>query len=146
MSIQPAGQVPEADLSTPRIILFVCEHGAARSTIAAAYFNKLAKENGPAYKAVFRGTDPGSTITPGTKQGLIKEGFDIDGWQPQPVTESDINAASVIITFDCVLPVKVPLGKPVHQWNGIPPISQDYEISKEQIVEKVKALIKTLPR
>ena len=27
-------------------ILFICEHGAARSTIAAAYFNKLAKAVG----------------------------------------------------------------------------------------------------
>lgn len=27
-------------------VLFVCEHGAAKSVIAAAHFNKIAKERG----------------------------------------------------------------------------------------------------
>ena len=43
-------------------ILFICQHGAARSTIAAAYFNKLAKEQGLNYRAVFRGITPDSVV------------------------------------------------------------------------------------
>jgi arsenate reductase len=36
-------------------VVFVCEHGAAKSVIAAAYFNKLAKERNLPYEAVCRG-------------------------------------------------------------------------------------------
>src|SRR5438552_2704780 len=52
------GQNLNKDSTNNAIILFVCEHGAARSTIAAAYFNKLAKEKGLNYKAIFRGINP----------------------------------------------------------------------------------------
>jgi arsenate reductase (thioredoxin) len=122
-------------------ILFVCEHGAARSTIAAAYFNKMAKEQGVNYKAVFRGTSPDTVLTLGTKKGLMEDGFDVDTWKPLLVTQWDINRASQIITFDCLLPTKGNLNKPVNQWNGIPAISKDYKIARNEIVEKVKMLI-----
>src|SRR5215813_9354941 len=42
--------------SGDRAVVFVCEHGAAKSVIATAYFNKLAAERGLAYRATFRGT------------------------------------------------------------------------------------------
>ena len=35
-----------ASVESKKTILFVCEHGAARSPIAAAYFNKLAENQG----------------------------------------------------------------------------------------------------
>jgi hypothetical protein len=37
-------------------VLFVCLHGAAKSVIATAYFNKLARDRGLSYRATFRGT------------------------------------------------------------------------------------------
>jgi hypothetical protein len=36
---------------TQPAIVFVCEHGAAQSLIATAYFNKLAAERGLPYRA-----------------------------------------------------------------------------------------------
>jgi hypothetical protein len=35
-------------------VVFVCEHGAAKSVIATAYFNKLARDRGLPYRATFR--------------------------------------------------------------------------------------------
>jgi len=52
--------------SAPKKILFVCTHGAARSPIAAAYFNKIAKEQNLNYRAIFKGTEPDSVLTNGT--------------------------------------------------------------------------------
>lgn len=127
-------------------ILFVCEHGAARSTIAALYFNKIAKEKGLNYKAVFRGTDPDTVLTPGTKKGLTEEGFDVSGIKPLLVNASDINNAFRVVTFDCTIPLKDSLSKPVIKWDGIPPISKDYKIAKDQIVERVEQLISELPK
>ncbi len=56
MPIASHGQETEGKTAgdkTPTI-LFICEHGAAKSVIAAAYFDKLAKERGLKYRAVFR--------------------------------------------------------------------------------------------
>lgn len=95
----------EKNKETKQVILFVCEHGAARSTIAAAYFNKLAKEKELNFKAVFRGTDPDTILTKGTENGLLKDGFDIKDWTPKLVSEQDIKGAYKIVTFDCKLPI-----------------------------------------
>jgi protein-tyrosine-phosphatase len=39
----------------PPEIVFVCEHGAAKSVIAAAWFNRLATERGLLERAIYRG-------------------------------------------------------------------------------------------
>jgi arsenate reductase len=136
----------EKNKETKQVILFVCEHGAARSTIAAAYFNKLAKEKELNFKAVFRGTDPDTILTKGTENGLLKDGFDIKDWAPKLVSEQDIKDAYKVVTFDCKLPIKDSISTiSVEQWDGIPPISKDYDVARNKIVEKVNQLIIELP-
>jgi len=125
-------------------ILFVCEHGAARSTIATAYFNKLAEEQELNYRAIFRATNPDSALTPATIMGLRADGFNINNWTPKLVSQTDIDSASQIVTFDCNLPGN--LSKPVIQWNGIPPVSKDYTVARNQIAEKVQQLINELAK
>lgn len=127
-------------------ILFVCEHGAARSTIATAYFNKLAEEQGLNYRAVFRATNPDSTLMPATIKGLTEDGFDISNWTPKLVSQTDINNASEIVTFDCNIPAPDSSSKPLVQWNGIPPVSKDYNLARDQIVENVQQLINDLAK
>ena len=125
-------------------ILFVCEHGAARSTIAAAYFNKLAEEHGLSYRAIFRATNPDSTLMPSTIKGLTEDGFDISNWTPKLVSHTDINSASEIVTFECQISLPDSSSKPLVQWNGIPPVSKDYNLARDQILEKVQQLINDL--
>lgn len=136
----------KSDSISLKTILFVCEHGAARSTIAAAYFNKLAKEQGLNYTAVFKGTDPDTVLTAGTTKGLIKDSFDITGWKPQLVSELDIKNAYKVIAFDCKLQKKDSTSIVVEQWDGIPPISKDYNTARNEIVTKVNELIAKLPK
>jgi protein-tyrosine-phosphatase len=136
----------EKSKNPKQVILFVCEHGAARSTIAAAYFNKLAGEQGLNYVAVFKGTDPDTVLTPGTAKGLVKDSFDISGWTPTLVSGQDIKDAYKIVTFDCKLPTQDSASIPAEQWNGIPAISKDYNIARNEIVEKVNQLITQLPK
>ena len=125
-------------------ILFVCEHGAARSTIATAYFNKLAEEQGLKYRAIFRATNPDSMLMPATINGLTEDGFDIRDWTPQLVSQTDIDSASEIVTFDCSLPSIDSNSKPLLQWNGISPVSKDYNLTRKQIKKRVEQLIKDL--
>ena len=127
-------------------ILFVCEHGAARSTIAAAYFNKLAQQQGLNYQAIFRGINPDSALGPAAQKGLIKDGFDVHSWKPIPVKKSNIENAYQVVTLDCLLPGKDNIAKPITQWKGIPNISDDYNMARDEIVKKVQALLDELKK
>lgn len=138
------GQNLKGDSTNNTIILFVCEHGAARSTIAAAYFNKLAKERGLNYKAIFRGINPDTTLSKDAKKGLIEDGFNVSGWRPELVGKNDINTAAEIITLDCKLNANDSLSKPVYYWSGVPPISQDYQAARNYILQKIRLLIEEL--
>jgi arsenate reductase (thioredoxin) len=129
---------------TKSIVLFVCEHGAARSVIASAYFNKLAKEKKLNYQAVFRGTSPDSTLSAATTMGLTKDGFNTIAWKPLLVTQADLNAASQLITFDCTLPFES--SKPVAKWDGVPSINKDYDVARNEILKHVQLLIQNLEK
>jgi arsenate reductase len=130
--------------SANQTILFVCEHGAARSPIATAYFNKIAKERGLKFHAIFRGTDPQDSLTLETKRGLAKDGFEVSKMKPKLVSKSDVEGAFQIITFDCRLNDRDGSPTNISQWNGIPPISDDYNVARDQIVRNVNALITQL--
>jgi len=126
-------------------IVFVCTHGAARSPIAAAYFNKLAKENNLNFYGVFRGTKPDKVLTKETINGLTMDGFEISNWKPEKVSIRDVEKAYKIITFDCSVPSKKPSAIN-EEWNGTPSISKDYNIARNVIKENVEQLIENLKR
>lgn len=121
-------------------VLFVCTHGAARSPIAAAHFNKLAKEEGLNYEAIFRGTEPDEVLTDGTVSGLSADGFDVDQWKPQLVSKDDVREADKIVTFDCSLP-DFEVSVQAEQWNGTPSISKDYNIARNAILAELNKLV-----
>jgi pyruvate/2-oxoglutarate dehydrogenase complex dihydrolipoamide acyltransferase (E2) component len=71
------GQKQDARKETEQtpVIVFVCEHGAAKSVMAAAHFNKLARERGLNLRAVARGTSPDKEIAPKAALGLQADGL-----------------------------------------------------------------------
>ena len=138
------GQIQKEDTASSSIILFVCEHGAARSTIAAAYFNRLAKERGLNYKAIFRGINPDTAISKDAENGLTGDGFNVKDWQPKLLNQYDLDSASEIVALDCILNPKDSLSKRVYYWNGIPPISKDYQAARNYILQKIAILVNEL--
>src|SRR5688572_22096540 len=112
---QAAAQTKAAD-STARTVVFVCEHGAAKSTMASAYFNKLAKERGLNYRSVFRGTDPDSVLNPAAAKGLAGDGFNTQMWKPSQVNMVELKSASKVITLGCSLPGEANLNNSVIKW------------------------------
>lgn len=125
-------------------IVFVCTHGAARSPIAAAYFNKLAKENDLNFQGVFRGTEPDKVLTKETISGLTNDGFEVSNWIPKKVSTQDIEKAFKVITFDCSVPSEKP--SLTEEWNGTPSISKDYNNARDVIKENVEQLIEKLKK
>lgn len=71
-----------ARLTSTRPVVFVCEHGAARSVIAAAWFNKLAAEQHVAFRAVARGVTPQEDLSVSTVAGLKRDGIEFSSEKP----------------------------------------------------------------
>lgn len=126
-------------------IVFVCTHGAARSPIAAAYFNKLAQENNLDYHAVFRGTEPDDELSKATISGLKQDGFEVNNWKPEPVSSQDVAGAFKVITFDCTVPINNS-STLKDEWNGTPSISKDYSKARDVIKTNVEELIESLKK
>ncbi len=124
-------------------IVFVCEHGGARSTIASLYFNKMAKENHLQYQSVFRALSPDSTISKETKNGLIKDGFETTELFPVGLTAGDVHSSAILISLDCKVPSSYHTDK---AWNGIPAISEDYGVARKAIVKHLNELITELKK
>jgi protein-tyrosine-phosphatase len=135
---------PKEESKEKKIVVFVCEHGAGRSVIASAYFNKLAQEQNLNYQAVFRGLIPDSTLSTDTKKGLTKDGFVTIGWTTKAISNQDIEKAAQIIALDCNLERDVSLNKPMQKWSNIPTITGNYEAARDFIYAKVKEYVAEL--
>jgi arsenate reductase len=124
-------------------IIFVCEHGAAKSIIAAAYFNRLANERGLNFNAIARGTHPDDELSAATVNGLARDGLAPGESRPQHLTQEDVLSAQQMISF-CDLPSEFVEAPAVEQWKDIPPVSQDYEKARDVILEHLQALLNRL--
>ena len=125
------------------IIVFVCEHGAAKSIIAAAYFNKITSERGLNVHGVARGTNPDQELSPKTVDGLERDGLRSTETKPERLIHPDIESARRIISF-CELPKEFQGEAPIERWNNVPSVSEGYEQAREAIVQGIYRLLDTL--
>jgi arsenate reductase len=125
------------------MIIFVCEHGAAKSILAAAYFNKLASGNDLGLIAVARGTHPDAELSSKTITGIREDGLIPTESIPTKLTPEEVESAHRIVSF-CPLPEEQTQKARVEYWYDVPPVSEHYERSRDVIIEHLKELIKTL--
>src|SRR5262249_60763007 len=99
------GQAQDAVKETEQapVIIFVCEHGAAKSVLSAALFNKLAGERRLNLRAIARGTNPDPEIAPKVARGLLADGLIASEASPKKISKADLAGARRVITF-CALP------------------------------------------
>ena len=133
-----AAQTPQK--TTPTKIVFVCEHGSAKSVIAAAHCRRLARERGLNVEIVSRGSTPDAEIPPGVRNGLKADGIDVGTLKPAAVTSSDLQDASKIISFGPDLS-SLAGGKPVEDWSATPAVSADYQAARSYIVKRIQQLL-----
>ena len=74
-------------------IVFVCAHGAAKSVIATAYFNK-------------RGIEPQAELSERTVEALRADGVVVPPGKPTVIGDKDIDDATHIFAIGCPLPQK----------------------------------------
>ncbi len=126
-------------------VVFVCEHGAAKSVIATAYFNKLAAERGLPYRASFRGTSPQEALSVRAVQGLKADGVAIPEGVPTAIGDADINTATHIFAIGCALPAAAKSSGKAKDWSDVPD-DKGYEGQRDAIVRHVKELLDELQR
>lgn len=135
-----------ASMHTSPTVLFICPHGAAKSVLASAYFQRLAGERGLNVRVVSAGTDPDATVAPSVAQHLATHGYAIPIDEPRRVTASDVADADVVISIGCDLADVPGPHEKVIAWDDVPALSDDFHRADEKIRERVLQLIDELLR
>ncbi len=131
-------------MSTPKKILFLCPHGAAKSLWAMVYCNALAEKAGINIDARNAGTEPDATLNARVVADLKDAGYAVADFAPQLLTDADLAAADYVVSLGCISGEQVPAGTTYLDWADVPLPSQDFEGSRDLIYAKVKALIASL--
>ena len=126
-------------------IIFVCEHGAGKSVVAASYFNKLAKERNLDYVAECRGTNPDSIVSLKTQEGLTKDNVYDTNTKPTKLQLSDTTTADRIILFTTAPPGLNTKVK-IENWSDIENVDAEYQKRRDAIIQKINTLLDTLEK
>jgi arsenate reductase (thioredoxin) len=133
----------EGDSMHSSQIVFVCEHGAALSVVAAAYFNKRAREQHLSLHAIARGTTPQEDIAVSARDGLQADGVPSETKRPQVLSAKDASHALRIVAF-CPLPAQYRKMAPVETWNDVPATGVNYPLARDTILKHINELIRQL--
>jgi protein-tyrosine-phosphatase len=126
-----------------KTIVFVCLHGSVKSQMAAAHFNRIAKERGLPYTAISRGIEVDSSIPPRIREELHQEGLAPLDEVPAPLTAAEATGAVKVVAFDMV-PEKNRGAAEVSYWSDVPSTSKNYSALRDAIVHHIDDLIPAL--
>jgi protein-tyrosine-phosphatase len=136
--------------SKPPTILFMCPHGAAKSVLASAYFQRLAKERGLNVHVESAGTEPDATVSPAVAAHLKGRGYSISVAKPRKVAPEEFASADVVISIGCDLAaLPQPRGRLV-RWDEVPALSDGFTAADEairtRVIDLVEELVRSLPK
>lgn len=126
-------------------VLFMCPHGAAKSVLASAYFQKLAKDRGLNVRVDSAGTDPDPAIGKAVADHLGKSGYALPIEKPRRVTPRDLQEADLVVSLGCDLTgLPQPRGT-LLKWD-VPGPSENFTASDQAIRKHVEELVDELVR
>jgi arsenate reductase len=133
----------QATPSKAPTVLFLCPHGAAKSLMASAYFQQLAKERGLNVRVDSAGTDPDEQLSKSVVAHLQKNGLAIPITKPRAATAADMTTADVVISMGCDLSrLPSPTGT-LKNWD-VPDFSANFDAAEQAIRARVTALVDEL--
>jgi arsenate reductase (thioredoxin) len=135
----------QLSMAQDKKIIFVCQHGAAKSVIAASYFNKLAKDRNLNYTAECRGIDPDSVVSQSAKDGLTSDNLFDPKTRPQKLLAADTVNVERIILF-APLPSELKSSVKTEDWSQTENVNADYEKRRQAIVKKINELLDNLEK
>ena len=122
-----------------KTILFVCEHGSAKSVVAAAHFNKIAEARRVDVRAISRAIIPDAELHPAAVRGLEQDHLTLPEVAPRSLSQPDLDTAARVIAF-CELPRGLSVNSAVERWT-VPPITVDYQASRNAIIGHLERLL-----
>jgi arsenate reductase (thioredoxin) len=125
-------------------VVFICEHGAAKSVVASEYFNKLAAERGLAVRAIARGADPQADLSGSAVKGLKSDGMSPTLDAPRPLAASELRNSARVVAFDCEQPGMKALKGMDDCWDDVPAVSADYDRARDAIRVHVVAMVEQM--
>jgi arsenate reductase (thioredoxin) len=146
LSVNGQTQDAEKQAEQTPVVIFVCEHGAAKSILSAAIFNKLAGERQLNFRAIARGTNPDPEISPKVARGLQTDGLVSSESSPKKISKTDLIGARRVITF-CALPddyLNNSGNIKVENWNDVLPAIEDYGKARDRLTERINRLLEEL--
>jgi protein-tyrosine-phosphatase len=126
---------------THQKVLFVCLHGAAKSVLAAADLERMAKARGLSIAAESAGTEPDPEIAPPVLAALKAEGVDMAGRKPTLVTREMAAGATRVVAFGCSLGTAAPDGDRLEQWGDVPNVSDGLPVARAVIRAHIERLL-----
>jgi protein-tyrosine-phosphatase len=135
---------PPATSTKRPTVLFLCPHGAAKSVLASAYFQRAAKERGLNVRVEAAGIEPQEAVSTVVAEHLQRNGYASPVTKPRAVTKEDLNAADVVISIGCDLTGLPVAPRGLQRWDEVPGPSEDLKGADEAIQRRVIALVEEL--
>jgi arsenate reductase len=132
-----------ATTDPPLRVLFLCPHGAAKSVMGAAYFQRLAADRGLRVQVDARGTEPDPAVSPAVAQLLRDQGYAVPVETPQAVTAADTAAADIVVSMGCQLDGFPGPRRTLRHW-AVPGPGENLPASSEAIRQHVRDLVDEL--
>lgn len=137
------GLAEQAPAKPAPTILFMCPHGAAKSLMASAYFQKMAKERGLNVRVDSAGTEPDPELSKGVVAHLQKNGYAIPIAKPRAATSGDMQTADIVISIGCDLSKLSPPPGKIRDWT-VPDFSANFDRAEQAIRDQVIKLVDEL--
>ncbi|MGC3947867.1 MAG: hypothetical protein QM762_25725 [Chryseolinea sp.] len=125
-----------------KTILFICEHGSAKSIVAAAYFNRIAGDKQLDIMAISRGTHPDAVVPDKINKLLNGDGFPNHSEKPTQLTKEDLKAADYVVSFTTI-PTSYGNNEKIELWNA-PSFESGYPASRDSIVHNIERIIERI--
>lgn len=124
-----------------RVVAFVCEHGAAKSVIAAEFYRALAASRGQEVLTRPLGLDPDPELPSHVVDGLRRDGFDVAGRLPARLADDALADVDLVVVIGCELHVADAPSIPIVRWDGVPAVSDGYDAARTAIVHRLERLL-----
>ena len=122
------------------VVLFVCQHGAAKSVVAAQHLRRLAQARSVEIECLSAGIEPDDSVPPHVIAGLAADGLQFVPTTPRLVTQQLSERANHIVSFGCDL-TTVAAPERVLVWNDVPAVSEGYARARDAIVARLEPLL-----
>lgn len=132
--------------STPaaETVVFVCEHGSAKSVIAAEQFNQQAARRGLPYGAISRGISPDAELQAATKLGMQRDGLDTSHYVASALSPEVAASALRVVTLGVANVPEYLNRERLRSWDDVPAVSKSYEGARDDLRRRMDALLDEL--